>query len=292
VLNQDSPLVGITRLTPQQIEDTIVALYHAGDLLLKAQLQIAWKLKADGTFVTKLDFQVQDFLASQLAEILPGCAFIGEEDPTTWPLAADRRLRVILDPIDGTAAYVRGLNYFAISLAIVADSGQPLLAVIYVPALRKWCAASFDGDKPIRYAISVADGRPGIAILDEDGRGTDAVELRHSYIYVGSDAHRKLDMSRCQGKIRALGASAAHLALLMDNTPDPVAVIMSRYKIWDVAAGLALASAAGLDTIDLGTGNPYRFDEQFRETQGSRPVLLVSRPEVSRLIATSARVIE
>ena len=91
--------------------------------------------------------------------------------------------------------------------------------------------------------------------------------------------------------MRALGATAAHLALLMDNTTDPAAVVLSRYKIWDIAAGLALARAAGLDIRNLTSGATFHFEELFGEST-LWPVLLVGPSEVLNALADSVRVRE
>jgi fructose-1,6-bisphosphatase/inositol monophosphatase family enzyme len=68
---------------------------------------------------------------------------------------------------------------------------------------------------------------------------------------------------------------------------DPAAVILTRYKVWDAAAGLALANAAGLEIRNLTTGTAYRPEEMFAEVP---PVLMVGRPEILRVLADRVRV--
>ena len=69
--------------------------------------------------VTAYDVKVQSFLKEKLPELVPGAVFYGEEDkerqdPTTgWAF--------IVDPIDGTANFVRGLSQSAISVALAKD---------------------------------------------------------------------------------------------------------------------------------------------------------------------------
>lgn len=278
-------------MTSRQIEDAVVAMHRAGCLLLEGQDQVPWKLKDDGTFVTDLDLQVEDTLGSVLRIIFAGCRFIGEEDPSSWSLTSDSRPKIVLDPIDGTAPFVRGLNYFAISLAVVEGSGQPLLAIIYLPGLRKWCVASFEDLKPTMYEVTFQGDAPLMSVIEGGHPGPKDWSVEHCYIYVGSDAHRQLDLSAYQGKVRALGATAAHLALLTDNTTDPVAVVLSRYKIWDIVAGLALASAAGLDIRNLTSGAAFHFEELFGHSK-VWPVLLVGPSEVLNALADSVRVRE
>jgi fructose-1,6-bisphosphatase/inositol monophosphatase family enzyme len=82
--------------------------------------------------------------------------------------------------------------------------------------------------------------------LSEGWQSAETAPVWRSYIYGNSDLHRRgLDTFR--GKVRNLGGTAAHLALLAERSADPVAVVLSRCQTWDIAAGLALAEAAGME---------------------------------------------
>ena len=275
------------KITNRQIEDAIAAMSQAGRLLLERQAHVPWGLKEDGSFVTDLDLQSENFLEDRLQTVFPDCQFVGEEAPQSWSMAFSPQSRIVLDPIDGTGAFVRGLNYFAISLAVIDERHHPVLAVIYLPGLRRWCAASFEGRRPTRYQIEGECDSLRVSEIEVAPAMRANWRLEDSYTYVGSDAHQRLDMSTYAGKTRALGASAAHLVLLTDGTMDPAAVILTRYKVWDVAAGLALADAAGLEIRNLTTGTAYRPDEMFTKVP---PVLIVGHPEVLHVLADRVHV--
>jgi fructose-1,6-bisphosphatase/inositol monophosphatase family enzyme len=63
--------------------------------------------------------------------------------------------------------------------------------------------------------------------------------------YAHSDLRRR-GLSEFPGKVRNLGGTAAHLALLPEGSADPIVVVLSRCDTWDVAAVLALNSGAGM----------------------------------------------
>jgi fructose-1,6-bisphosphatase/inositol monophosphatase family enzyme len=265
-------------------------VHRAGTLLREGQAEVSWRLKEDGTFVTALDLETQESIKTQLRGIFPGYGFIGEEDPQTWPIAFLPQRRIILDPIDGTGAFARGLNYFGISLAVIDEQHQPLLAIMHLPGLRKWCVASFEDQAPTRYQVACDGNSVRLSKLETVPSMPTDWRVEDSYTYVGSDAHQQLDLRAYPGKIRALGATVAHLVLLADRTLDPAAVILTRYKPWDAAAGLALAYADGLEIRNLVTGATYRPEETFVGVKGAPPALLVGHPKVLRALAHCVRV--
>jgi histidinol-phosphatase len=92
--------------------------------------------KPDRTPVTDVDIAVEDAVRAVLAEERPQDAVLGEERGgsrsagRTW----------VLDPIDGTKNYLRGMPAWATLIALV-DGGLPVLGVISAPALRRrWWA--------------------------------------------------------------------------------------------------------------------------------------------------------
>lgn len=80
--------------------------------------------------VTLYDPMVQEFLRSRLMTLLPEAGFLGEEDATHD--IAGRRQLFIVDPIDGTMNFIRGLHHSAISVALAVD-GVVTHAVVYNP---------------------------------------------------------------------------------------------------------------------------------------------------------------
>jgi myo-inositol-1(or 4)-monophosphatase len=234
-----------------QVEAAVAAMAGAGRLLVEGQPGIRSRSKADGTVVTDLDLEIQRSLKDQLCGVFPECVFVGEEDADVAEAACAPKPRLVLDPIDGTTAFARGLNFFSISLGLIDSEGEPLVGIVFMPGLGKWYAAALEATGWVSYAVSVRGGVARLKPLEVRLPGPQPWRLKLSYVYVHSDAFRRLDLSAFEGNIRVLGPSATHLAMLLDRGPDPCAVILTGYRLWDVIGGLILARAAGFEIRDL-----------------------------------------
>lgn len=89
------------------------------------------KKKPDRSPVTEADQAVEKRLKSFLVERYPEAAFLGEETGASGP--ADSGLRWVVDPIDGTRAFIRGIPTWSILLGLEAD-GEPVVGIAYMPA--------------------------------------------------------------------------------------------------------------------------------------------------------------
>lgn len=96
------------------------------------------RLKADATHVTEADLATERAIRAILAAERPDDGILGEEFGTAG--AATRQW--IIDPIDGTANYMKGLPLWATLIALAVD-GVPQVGVVSQPALgRRWWAAT------------------------------------------------------------------------------------------------------------------------------------------------------
>lgn len=108
--------------------------FEASDLKVKS--------KPDMTPVSDADVAVEEVLRARLAEARPGDSIVGEE--FGGETAFEGRQWVI-DPIDGTKNFVRGVPVWATLISLLVD-GQPVLGVVSAPALaRRWYAAQGSG---------------------------------------------------------------------------------------------------------------------------------------------------
>jgi fructose-1,6-bisphosphatase/inositol monophosphatase family enzyme len=286
----------VTNPDDNTVRAVLEIVRDAGAWLAENQSRALGVRKAGGTWLATLegsqgdrlpiDTSVEQRLESALAGVFPGAAFLGEEqERAPEPGEADKPL-LICDPLDGTLPYLNGLGYFAISL--LAMHRYPRLAVIYLPVMRRWYAASFEPgpgwrSKAVFYAVR--EGSDGTLEIRAQGppERPSAGSPRDSYLWVSSDAHRRLDLGHFEGKIRSLGATATQLALLVDSRNwDPRAVAVTRAKTHDIAAGLVLAAAAGLEIRDMASGRPVEADRCIRECLrspgGHAPALLIGEP--------------
>ena len=82
--------------------------------------------------VTEADLAVQRFLQSKLSQILPGAGFFCEEGDVA---DLQKEYRWVIDPIDGTTNFARGLPECVISVALVHND-EPVLGVVFAPRLK------------------------------------------------------------------------------------------------------------------------------------------------------------
>jgi len=148
------------------------------------------QLKADSSHVTEADLATEQAIRELLAAERPGDGQFGEE----FGVTGSSRRQWIIDPIDGTANYLKGIPMWTTLIALVVD-GVPRVGVASQPSIgRRWWAASglgawtnVPGGQPRRLRVSsvasVADASvsfQSIAQWDEAGRADALLRLTRS----------------------------------------------------------------------------------------------------------------
>lgn len=211
-------------------DELTLARFRAEDLVVDT--------KPDLTPVSEADRAVEQALRDRLAEVRPGDAVLGEEYGGGADAAAARRW--IVDPIDGTKSYVRGIPAWGTLLALEQD-GEIVAGVASAPALgRRWWAARGQG----AYA--------------RDGLGGEARRLRVSAVRELGDAHLcfggleewreagRLDAllelgARCW-RTRGYGDLWSYMLVaegVLEIAADPA------LSLWDLAAPMIIVQEAG-----------------------------------------------
>ncbi|AJE32453.1 hypothetical protein B842_03000 [Corynebacterium humireducens NBRC 106098 = DSM 45392] len=114
--------------------------------------------KPDMTPVSDADIACEEALRAKLAEARPADAILGEEFGGE---ASHEGRQWVIDPIDGTKNFVRGVPVWATLISLLVD-GEPVVGVISAPALaRRWYAAAdsgawrtFNGGSPKKLSVS------------------------------------------------------------------------------------------------------------------------------------------
>jgi myo-inositol-1(or 4)-monophosphatase len=99
--------------------------------------------KAGGSPVTSADVTVDTFLKIRLAELLPEAGWLSEETVDD-PARLSQRLVWVVDPIDGTRAFMSGDPDWAVCVALLSE-GEPVLGLVYAPAHDKTYSATRGG---------------------------------------------------------------------------------------------------------------------------------------------------
>lgn len=113
--------------------------------IMPRYLKVAHQHKSDGSLCTEADIAAQNALSTKLQAIL-NVPVLGEEmteaeQQALWTAGHDGLW--CIDPIDGTSNFVRGLPYFAVSVALLRD-GKSVLGVVYDPVANEMFAAEHE----------------------------------------------------------------------------------------------------------------------------------------------------
>ena len=121
------------------LEFAIVLAKGAGDLTLKYfRKQPETSTKADGSYVTIADREAEAYLRRQIAERFPDDGVLGEEEGEHQGKSGRRW---IIDPIDGTFAFVHGVPFYGVLIALEVE-GEMSVGVVNIPALNEIVAAA------------------------------------------------------------------------------------------------------------------------------------------------------
>ncbi|GHJ50143.1 histidinol-phosphatase [Catellatospora sp. TT07R-123] len=202
--------------------------------------------KPDLTPVSEADTAVEKALRSTLARIRPRDGVLGEEFGIT---GATSNRQWVIDPIDGTKNYIRGVPIWATLIALM-EGDEPVVGLVSAPALnRRWWAARGLGAFAGRHQAAATPIRvSGVRRL------ADA-----SFCYSELDGWEQtgrlasvLDLMRKTWRSRAYGDFYGYM-LLAEGAVD--IMIEPELMLWDIAALVPIITEAGGTFTDL-SGRP------------------------------------
>lgn len=217
---------------------------EAGDLALAAfqnRTGPVHKFKGQHDYLTETDSAVEKLLRDKIAARFPGDSFLGEESVGDDASQTFGRDIWVVDPIDGTANFARGVPHFCISIAFVRD-GKTEIGVINDPVkdemyvARRGGGARRNGD-PIRVSGITAMSEAIVEAGWSMRRPTDSYIALVDRIY------------KAGGQVRRAGSGALGLAYVADGRSDGYCEL--HINSWDALAGLVLISEAGGWACDL-----------------------------------------
>jgi myo-inositol-1(or 4)-monophosphatase len=91
--------------------------------------------KGGGSPVTEADLAVDRFLYEEIARLVPEAGWLSEETADN-PDRLSRETLIVVDPIDGTLAFARGDDRWAVAIALI-ERGRPVAGVVHAPALNE-----------------------------------------------------------------------------------------------------------------------------------------------------------
>jgi myo-inositol-1(or 4)-monophosphatase len=125
-----------------------------------------WTKGADHSPVSEGDIAVNNLLRERLTVLSPQAGWLSEEtedDHTGRTHRLENSMQAwIVDPIDGTRAYISGRPDWTISVALV-ENGRPLIAALYAPVTDEWFLALAGGGATLNGMRIAANGGAGLA---------------------------------------------------------------------------------------------------------------------------------
>ena len=218
------------------LEQIMDVVRRAGEMVLSAHDIAAGthEKTSAADLVTEYDLAVEAFLKEQLPPLCPGAIFYGEEEAENAD--PSRGWAFIVDPIDGTTNFVRGLRQSAISVALARD-GQVEYAVVFDPYKNEMFSARRGGGAFLNGAHIHVSGKP----LAEGIFGMGTAIYRREYLEPTMRVTEQLFRRACD--FRRLGAAALDLCDVACGRVE----LFFEYSLcpWDFAAGSLIITEAG-----------------------------------------------
>lgn len=220
----------------------------AGSMALDAQrrtVPVERSYKRDGSVLTKIDKQVEDYLFGEISRRFPDANVITEE--TVRSFDPTRPYTFAIDPIDGTDVFSQGMAGWCISVGLMDERLDPVAGIVFSPRLDVLVfadvekKASFNG-KEINLPTTL-----------------DPLSAR-SNIMVSSRIHEQVGLADYPGKIRSIGSAALHLCFPLIYPGVAGAIQHSGVHIWDIAGAHAINLSHGL-SIEYLSGEELDYSD-------------------------------
>ena len=237
----------ITAAVPEVADLTVVPRFQA---LAAADITE----KTPGDYVTVADHECEAMLTDRLVKIAPDIPVLGEEAAAANPQLTARLMsedRVfVMDPVDGTRAFIDGRTDFAVMLALI-EKGETTAAWIWQPIPRVMFSAIRDGGAwrdgvPVRRHAAIPTQLSELHGFAKTGHMDDT-----TYRTVSANMHHL-------GSVGPGPASAGFIYPELAQGKTDFAMFW-RTLPWDHAPGSLIAQEAGCYVARL-DGTPYRAD--------------------------------
>jgi myo-inositol-1(or 4)-monophosphatase len=228
------------------------AARKAGEYIVRSSDELhRFEVKAKGlnNFVTEVDINAEREIVYHLQKAFPDHAILGEESGLIGSEEAEYRW--VIDPLDGTTNFIRGIPHFAVSIACI-HRGRIEHAVVLDPVRHEEFTASRGRGAQLNgHRIRVSD----LAGLDGALLGTGIPFRNHCDEKLPAYAKSiELLAAQCAG-IRRAGAASLDLAYVAAGRLDAFWEI--GLGQWDIAAGVLLVREAGGLVADTNASDDY-----------------------------------
>lgn len=227
------------------------AALKAGEFLIKKQAQVKVKAFKDRQdIVTNTDLDAEKIILKHLAKNFPSHNINSEErgvvdnnSQYTW----------VIDPLDGTKEYIRGLSAFTVNITLETEK-ETLLGVVYVPLIKN---------------LFVAVKNQGAFVNGKKIQVSQEAKLENSFIYTHLPNYKMTKkratsiwlkmstISRHCYRLRGFQSDILSLCWLARGVSEGYILFSQSEKWWDIAAGLLSVQKAGGQITDM-FGQPIK----------------------------------
>jgi myo-inositol-1(or 4)-monophosphatase len=255
----------LARRAGEALDVLVAAAREAGEIALRdfregAPTTARIEYKAGDSPVTEADLRVDAFLKVRLGAAFPAAGWLSEETADDEARLAHAEI-VVVDPIDGTRAFLSGDPRWAVALAFVLD-GQPIAGVVHAPALRKTFAAALGQGATLN----------GERIWASSQTSLEGARLGGPKPLVEVVAKAANVAFIAEPKIPSL---AYRLARVAEGTLDAALASRNSHD-WDIAAADVLLAEAGAALRDAqGRSLLYNRRSSRRDSLAAAPLKLI-----------------
>ncbi|MEL6468135.1 MAG: inositol monophosphatase family protein [Cyanobacteria bacterium J06623_4] len=221
--------------------------------------------KSDGSLVTKYDKWADAELRDRLSTAFPDHGLLSEEAEHIFP---DTDWCWVIDPIDGTTNFTRGVPLWGISLGLLYR-GTPVFGHVFVPPVNQHFHGFWPGDSGLAMPTGAFVNGDRIQVATDAPSGSHLFSLCARSIKV---LHKPFPC-----KIRMLGVATYNILTVASGVS--LGAVEATPKIWDIAAVWAITQAAGAGWTLLGKteGFPLTVGKDYSSTPFPS---LVTRPDL------------
>ena len=221
------------------------AAHQAGQLAVRLRLAgLTTQMKDDNTPVTNADFEVDTLLKEMLGAARPDYGWLSEETADDPARLQCSRVFVV-DPIDGTRAFVKDRPWWAVSIAIV-EGDRPVAGVIYAP----------DVEETYHAVAGAGAWRNGAAIKPSE---TSSVEDCNMLADAPMFRHPAWPEPWPPMQVASRNSVAYRLCLVASGDFDAALALSSKSE-WDLAAADLIATEAGC-LVTNHKGEAFRYNQ-------------------------------
>jgi myo-inositol-1(or 4)-monophosphatase len=219
--------------------------------------------KADGSEVTEADYAVDALLAEQLKRARPAYGWLSEESAEHIERLRARRVWVV-DPIDGTRAFIQGRDDWVVALALIEDHVPVLAAVV----------------NPVRGETFEARAGAGTFLNGRKIHASKQSSLSGARLTITDSLLKPSRWRRPWPPVTSVVANSIiyRLALVASGTADATFAPKPKWE-WDIAAGALLVSEAGGIVTD-----PCGFPLKFNSSEAKVPGYVAAAPKLHHIL--------